>query len=1138
MLTANPTLQNFSELVPYCPHTARLDTVRAMFQRNQCDRIAVVNEQRQPLGLIYLRRLMFLSPASSHLEKPWQESLANWPSLLTPLVCVSATLSLSEFWTYLQDRSWQEQLKRQENRSTFNDFATHPESPSASKSLHPDNSSCSAANALLFSSSQTPIALIHPTSGQLIGLLDPLYLLRFLAVNTNLNPLPSDRGVWETPWQAPEGGTERYNEPLRPAATSSRRTDVVRDADHQPLETLSFLVQFLEQLPLPLRLQTPDGQILSQNSVWLSRIGTGPEPTQPETTQASVEIPGKSCNSTPSHWYYSTFESKDADPGTRTSSMGRRSATLAVEDKGVSPCIFSTPCTLGPPFPPAAPSWCKLQQQPNTYVCMNPLQKGQERIWQFIQQPLGKELILVLGQDVTEEHLVAKELATKNADLIQLNRLKDEFLACISHELKTPLTAVLGLSSLLKEQVMGELNDRQLRYAKLIHQSGRHLMTVVNDILDLTRMETGQLELILEPVQIATVCDRAFDQAQQLQQTEEPSPSRSNPEATPPSCIDFTLEIEPGLTQLVADEVRLRQMLLNLLSNALKFTAPEGKIGLKVSRWEGWIAFTVWDTGIGIPIDKQHLLFQKFQQLESPLTRRFQGTGLGLVLTQRLAHLHGGDVSFISSEGQGSQFTLLLPPCPPGKTELEEMAEETLGSHQLTESLSPSLHYPQSPIRARSRLVLIVEAVPRFIEALSNQLTDLGYRVLIARSGTEALDKARRFNPEVIFLNPLLPLLSGWDLLTLLKTDADTCSIPVIVTATRGEKERAARQQADGFLSLPIREPALKHLLSQLTRQPESNSKAKKQCLVILWISPLNSTTHPSSCLLHLSDCRVLEADDLDQAALLARIWQPDLILLDSLSLLDNPLAWVEQLSQCKGLENVPLVTLDAETTQFANQVKGLSVFPCLATDIRDVAETSDEARASALWQVIQVAAGMSWKPSILLIDISQLADFPSPSEAGVRGLLSLGDLEDEELSFRNSLGMTSQLPVPLPNSRALIQYLQTAGFRGSIGRSWTDVLQHLQYQSADVVLICVRDASGLPLSESSRAAIAQFLANWEQITTKPPVLVLDSRSQLDGESEREIAALRAIATQVLSSSTSFAELLEQIEQTLKTIKN
>lgn len=238
-------------------------------------------------------------------------------------------------------------------------------------------------------------------------------------------------------------------------------------------------------------------------------------------------------------------------------------------------------------------------------------------------------------------------------------------MACISHELKTPLTAILGLSSLLKDQVLGELNERQTRYAQLIHKSGRHLMLVVNDILDLTRIETGQLELVPEPLHIHTVCQAAFDLAIQHYQSQDKSDIKLQAEILAQVKRRFHLEIEPGLETFVADELRLRQMLVNLLCNALKF-APDGSdFGLQVSRWENWVAFTIWDQGIGIPDDKQHLIFQKFQQLESPLTREFEGTGLGLVLTQHLARLHGGDVSFISKPNQGSKFTLLLPPNPP-----------------------------------------------------------------------------------------------------------------------------------------------------------------------------------------------------------------------------------------------------------------------------------------------------------------------------------------------------------------------------------------------------------------------------------------------------------------------------------------
>lgn len=246
----------------------------------------------------------------------------------------------------------------------------------------------------------------------------------------------------------------------------------------------------------------------------------------------------------------------------------------------------------------------QLDSQQNNYICTLPNQNGQERVWQFVKillesekiaLPLTHKVWILLATDVTEQQQLAAELVAKNADLIGLNRLKDEFLACISHELKTPITTVMGLSTLLKNQDLGQLNERQARYARLIHQRSRHLMSVVNDILDLTSMETGQIVLTLEPVQIKVICDRAIKQAKAMQLKTSQSPLE---DTLAESATDhhLTLLIEPELDIIVADELRLRQMLVHLLSNAFKFTEEGGEIGLRVSRWEGWIAFTVWDS--------------------------------------------------------------------------------------------------------------------------------------------------------------------------------------------------------------------------------------------------------------------------------------------------------------------------------------------------------------------------------------------------------------------------------------------------------------------------------------------------------------------------------------------------------------
>ncbi len=1061
MPTTSPSLKNFIELVPLCQSTAALESLRSIFSQSNCDRVAVVNEQLQPLGLVYLRALW--AGGTDDRTNDWEQPLKDSPLAIEPIRTVSAALSISEFWQYLQT----EELN----------------TPRATKPV--------------LGFSKSPIGLID-ASGQFLGLLDSLSLLQFAALNSSLTAKPS-------------AVKEIELIPVSAAIATALGAQVrFLEAGLKPSENLNSLVQLLEKLPLPLRLQTPTGQIVSQNAAWRILLGAGPEPVP----EPAANFGKHGSKEKPSH---STTEYTRA----QVEAVAQECRSLVGASRsGDRDSTAATSCSLplyaaASPSTLIAPAWCPIAGKPDTYICDCPVQTGQERIWQFVKQPLSDNLILVMGQDVTEEHLVAKELAAKNADLIHLNRLKDEFLSCISHELKTPLTAVLGLSSLLKDKLIGELNDRQTRYAKLIHKSGRHLMTIVNDILDLTRMETGQLELIPEPVEIATTCKKAFEQAKQLQQQEEKSPtqpSQTNGEANAEfsAQIEFTLEIEPGLSYLIADELRLRQMLVNLLSNALKFTEAGGKIGLKVNVWEGWLAFTVWDTGIGIPADKQHLIFQKFQQLESTMTRRFQGTGLGLVLTQRLARLHGGDVSFISSENKGSEFTLLLPPNPP-----KNSTEESPGGIAAeSEFLRPKYQIPIA--NSRSRLVLIVEAVPKYIEDLTNVLSGLGYQVIVARSGTEALEKARRFSPEAIFLNPLLPLLSGWDVLTLLKSDPDTRSIPAIVTATRGEKERAAINRAEGFLSLPVEEPALRRLLDSIVR-PDTNTSKAISSLTVLWISPQNSSCQGSALLLNPTYCRVLEADDLSQAELVARIWRPDAIVLDSTNQLENPLAFIEQLSRSRNLGSLPLVTLDPATTQLANQVKGLSVFPCLAGGSPD----GTGLVASALWQVIQVAAGMSWKPSILFADISSLPDLHSSAGGNPTGeLANRGRSTEAEMPIKSSKFST-------PNFQALIQYIQTAGFRGSIAQSWTEVLQQLQYQSVDLVLLCLQDAP----SESS--AMLQALSNLRQMGVKLPILVWDYRSAVNSESKAIDFLLQEVSAKILPSSLSAAQLLDKIQQSL-----
>ncbi|MBR8832428.1 MAG: Sensor histidine kinase RcsC [Chroococcopsis gigantea SAG 12.99] len=633
-----------------------------------------------------------------------------------------------------------------------------------------------------------------------------------------------------------------------------------------PLKPL--LVNLLDQIPLPVLLYTEDKQILHKNPRWQELIGEG--------------IPQQEY----------LHRSRSGNKAIAKNESLETASTIALSNLLIYPGL--------------------LQDE-----------EEEETIWQMITVPLkvsperfDPPYWLMLATDVTQHQQCCMELAVKKADLIHLNRLKDEFLACISHELKSPLTAIVGLSNLLKEKQIGELNPRQHRYADLIHRSGRQLMNLVNDLLDLTRLETGQLKLNSTRVSLKEAGQRAY------RTLKDKYPDRL------PGEIQFSVKIDPHLEYVIADELRLQQMLVHLLDNAIKFTPSGGQIGIKISSWENWLGISVWDTGIGIPEESQGLIFQKFQQLESPLTRQFEGTGLGLVLTQRLAKAHGGDISFISKPGSGSEFTLLLPPYP---------ILESTGLNSLL------------PSGGKRKLVLIVDSSPRGIELLEDYLERLDYKSIIARSGTEAIEKARGIKPEYIFVNPDLPLLSGWDVLTLIKSDPATQNLKVIVIAPPEARERSENNKADGFLSVPLTLLPLQSLLTGQAALPAA--KPLKPPTILR----LYDTEQPDSLAcswvwwtqLSQMNYRLLEADSLEQAELLASVWAVDLILIDRTIAVDLE-QFFQGLSNSPYLSPIPLITLDAQITQAANQWHQLTVFPCLIPP--------GEYQVEQLLQVIHIA--------------------------------------------------------------------------------------------------------------------------------------------------------------------------------------
>jgi signal transduction histidine kinase len=241
-----------------------------------------------------------------------------------------------------------------------------------------------------------------------------------------------------------------------------------------------------------------------------------------------------------------------------------------------------------------------------------------------------------------------KELRTANEDLARASRLKNEFFACMSHELRTPLHAILGLSESMQEQTYGLINEKQQEALGNIAESGRYLLALINDILDLSKIEAGKLELEMAPVMVQLVCEASLRFINQMAQQKG---------------LKVLTKLDSAVTTIQADERQLKQILVNLLSNAVKFTPEGGSIGLEVAGKieQDAVYFTVWDFGIGIARENLERLFQPFVQLDSGLTRQYPGTGLGLALVRRLVNLHGGSISVESEPGKGSRFTVSLP---------------------------------------------------------------------------------------------------------------------------------------------------------------------------------------------------------------------------------------------------------------------------------------------------------------------------------------------------------------------------------------------------------------------------------------------------------------------------------------------
>jgi HAMP domain-containing protein/signal transduction histidine kinase/CheY-like chemotaxis protein len=478
----------------------------------------------------------------------------------------------------------------------------------------------------------------------------------------------------------------------------------------------------------------------------------------------------------------------------------------------------------------------RLEQQTRSLQKSEDLLRNQQDELQKTNLELEEKAHLLAGQkaEVEQKNQEVEQakvaLEEKAEQLALISKYKSEFLANMSHELRTPLNSLLILSQILSENADGNLTTKQVGFAQTIHSSGSDLLDLINDILDLSKIESGTMAVDITTVPFAEIrrfVESTFRQVADLKG------------------LQFEVLLDPDLPPaLQTDTKRLQQVLKNLLSNAFKFT-ERGSVSLHASvATEGWnpeqemlnaantvVAFSVTDTGIGIPKEKHGVIFEAFQQGDGTTSRKYGGTGLGLSISRQITRLLGGEIRIESMPGQGSTFTLYLPliyPAQPVESPAGEQGLATAVGGETKPMVAASARVVLAPVVERAvnddraiiedgdRILLIAEDDPNFAQILLDLARERGFKGLVAQSADRALALAREYQPTAVTLDLRLPDADGWTILDRLKHDPATRHIPVHIISVEENWQRGLRLGAIDFLTKPATKESLSHALTTL----------------------------------------------------------------------------------------------------------------------------------------------------------------------------------------------------------------------------------------------------------------------------------------------------------------------------------
>lgn len=513
-----------------------------------------------------------------------------------------------------------------------------------------------------------------------------------------------------------------------------------------------------------------------------------------------------------------------------------------------------------------------------------------------------ERMFIMVSRDISRRKEIEQALEKAHDEAVEANQVKSEFLAGISHELRTPLNAIIGFSDMLLKEIDGPMNDEQKNSVQFIFKSGKNLLALINDILDMSKIQAGKMEVTLEKVDIRAVIEDSLENVSILFKEKG---------------LQLKMDATSELPEIQADPMRVQQIMLNLLSNAAKFTdegivrvrcnqikigdpgLPEDKtIGLPVG--SQWIMIAVQDNGVGIANSNIPKVFEEFRQVEGGVSRRQGGTGLGVPISKRFVELHGGRMWLTSEEGHGTTFYFILPVVIDIK---ESKIPSDMNDPELVE---------YNPVDKNSRhkmKVLIVEDDAAVATLCRKFLVKADYRVDSVMHGSKVIDKVKEYKPDIILLDIMLPGKDGWQILDEMKTSSEMANIPVVIVSAMDERQFGLSLGAAEYLVKPVEEELLINSLNRIINDHR----------IILIIDNTYDLIESTRTSFNESPYRIYSAKDSRESLELIRDKKPDLILLNWDIPKHDGIALLETMKMDASLYNIPLIVI---TGQLLGQAK------------------------------------------------------------------------------------------------------------------------------------------------------------------------------------------------------------------------